>query len=42
MIVTHYMEDENLFKISEIQTNVNVDPAKFDPGNPKERHGVGR
>jgi Photosynthetic reaction centre cytochrome C subunit len=42
LIVTHYMEDENLFKISEIQTNVNVDPAKFDPGNPKERQGVGR
>ena len=42
LIVTHYMEDENLFKISEIQTNVNVDPAKFDPGNPKERQGVER
>jgi zinc protease len=42
LIVTHYMEDENLFKISEIQANVDVDPAKFEPPNPKERQGGGR
>ena len=42
LIVTHYMEDENLFKISEIQANVDVDPAKFEPANPKERQGGGR
>jgi hypothetical protein len=41
-IVTHYMEDENLFKISEIQANIDVDPAKFAPVDPKERKEGGR
>jgi Photosynthetic reaction centre cytochrome C subunit len=36
LIVTHFMEDENLFKISEIQVNIDVDPTKFEPTDPKE------
>ena len=40
-IVTHYMEDENLFKISKIQTNVDIDPRKFQPADPKGRQGGG-
>jgi hypothetical protein len=42
LIITHYMEDENLFKISEIQANIDVDPAKFAPVDPKERKEGGR
>jgi len=37
LIVTHFMEDENLFKISDIEINIDVDPAKFEPADPKER-----
>jgi hypothetical protein len=42
LIVTHYMEDENLFKVSEIETNIHVDPAKFEPVDPKERKDRGQ
>jgi Photosynthetic reaction centre cytochrome C subunit len=41
-IITHYMEDENLFKISEIAANIDVDPAKFEPVDPRERKDAGR
>ncbi len=37
LIITHYMEDENLFKISEIDANIDVAPAKFEPADPKAR-----
>jgi len=30
LITNHYMEDEFIFKIMQIQTNVKVDPAKFE------------
>jgi Photosynthetic reaction centre cytochrome C subunit/Domain of unknown function (DUF3471) len=36
LITNHYMEDQSLFKISEIQTNIEVDPAKFEPPAPPE------
>jgi hypothetical protein len=35
LIVTHFMEDENLFKISEVQLDVDIDPAKFEPLDPR-------
>jgi hypothetical protein len=31
LITTHYMEDQSVFKISEIQINIDVDPARFEP-----------
>jgi len=37
LITNHYMEDQSQFKISEIQTNIDIDPAKFEPPAPKER-----
>jgi outer membrane lipoprotein-sorting protein len=37
LIVTHFMEDENLFKISDMQVNIGVDPAKFEPADPNDR-----
>lgn len=37
LIITPYMEDENLFKISEIDANIDVAPAKFEPADPKAR-----
>jgi hypothetical protein len=30
-VTNHFMSDQQLFKISEIQTNIDVDPAKFEP-----------
>jgi len=30
LVTNHYMEDEFIFKILQIQTNVKVDPAKFE------------
>lgn len=37
----HFMEDESLLKISEMQANVHVDPISFEPGHPKRpRAGV--
>jgi hypothetical protein len=42
LIVTHYMEDENLFKVSKIEANVGVDPSRFEPADPKERKDGGR
>lgn len=34
-IINHFMEDQQIFKISEIQTNIDVDPARFEPPAPK-------
>jgi hypothetical protein len=40
LIVTHFMEDENLFKMSEIQLDADTDPARFEP--PDSRGGKSR
>ena len=31
LITNHFMEDQQIFKIAEIQTNIDVDPARFEP-----------
>jgi hypothetical protein len=36
------MEDENLFKITDIEANIDVDPAKFEPVDRKARKEGGR
>jgi hypothetical protein len=35
------MEDENLFRIMDIEANIDVDPAKFEPMDPQERKDGG-
>jgi len=36
LITNHYMEDESQFKISKIQINIDIDPARFEPPATKE------
>jgi hypothetical protein len=36
LITNHYMEDQSQFKISEIQTNIDIDPSRFQPPATKE------
>jgi hypothetical protein len=31
LITNHYMEDQSQFKIAEIQTNIDIDPSRFEP-----------
>jgi hypothetical protein len=40
LITSHYMEQQALFRISEIQTNVEIDPARFEPPVPKKAIAV--
>ena len=35
LISNHFMEDQQTYKISEIQINIDVDPARFEPPAPK-------
>jgi hypothetical protein len=37
LITNHYMEDQSQFKISEIQINIDIDPARFEAPATKER-----
>jgi photosynthetic reaction center cytochrome c subunit len=37
LIVTHFMEDENLFKISVVEANVDVPAETFEPADAAER-----
>jgi hypothetical protein len=36
LITNHYMEDQSQFKISEAQTNIDIDPVKFEAPASKE------
>ena len=36
LITNHYMEDQSQFKISEVQINIDIDPAKFEAPASKE------
>jgi len=37
LISHHFMEDQQQFKISSIQTNIDVDPARFEPPAPAKQ-----